>query len=135
MRLIITFLAALLFLSACTGPMDTGPGLPAISSQFSEAMRWQDYLGAGNYLQTDIRSAFLDQFEQDEDLHVIESRIVSVELNAETGMVEADYRLEYYRLPSMRVKKWQWSQQWQLQSQKGLKSGIWLITNPPPPLP
>ncbi len=135
MRFIVTFLAALLLLPACAGTLDTGPGLPVISNQFSEAMRWQDYIGAGNFLGSDVRSEFLNQFQQDEDLRVVESRIVSVGLKSDADIVVADYELEYYRLPSMRVKKWHWAQEWQLQSQKGLKTGVWLITNSPPPLP
>lgn len=136
MRLLFSLFACLLmFLSACSGPLDTGPGLPAISKQFSEAMRWQDYIGAGFSLHEDVRGAFLDQFQQEVDVRVVESRIVSIELDAATKTAEADYRLEFYRLPSMRVKEWQWNQQWQLQQQKSLKSAVWQIVNPPPPLP
>ena len=126
---------ALLFLPGCTKPIDTGPGLAVIGEQFSEAMRWQDYIGAANFLQQDVRTAFLAQFEQDEDLHVVESRIVSVEFNTDDGTATADYRLQFYRLPSMRVKKWQWSQRWQLSRQKMLETNSWQIVNSPPALP
>lgn len=129
------FFFLLVLLSGCSGPIDTGPGLGTISNQFSEAMRWQDYVGAGRSLQKDVRGAFLEQFQRDEDLHVVESRIISIELNTETGTAEADYRLKFYRLPSLRVQKWQWLQHWQLSRQKALKSNTWLIVNAPPPLP
>lgn len=135
MRFIIFVIcSALLVLPACTGPLDTGPGLDVISDGFCAAMRWRDFIGAGNYLKEDVRNDFLDQFQQDEDLHVVDSRIEQIKLNSETGIAEADYRLEYYRLPSMRVKKWQWTQQWQLISQEALKASVWQIINRPPPL-
>lgn len=135
MRLLCSLLGTLFFVVACAGSFDAGKDMTAFGDQFSEAMRWQDYLGAANLLHADVRKDFLDQFQQDDDLRVVESRIVSIDLNAEIKVATADFRLEFYRLPSMRVKKWQWSQEWQLQQQKGFKSPVWLIVNPPPPLP
>lgn len=135
MRLVVPLLGVLFFVVACAGSFDPGQEMPAFGDQFSEAMRWQDYLGAANFMHADVRQAFLDQFQQEEDLRVVESRIVSIDLSAETGSAKADYRLEFYRLPSMRVQKWQWSQEWQPQQQKALKSAVWQIVAPPPPLP
>lgn len=136
MRFIACFFSlSLLFLSACAGALDVGPGLDVIGGQFREAMRWQDYVGAGRHLQQDVRADFVDQFQAEEDLHVVESRLASIELRPETGSAEAVYQLEFYRLPSTRVKKWQWTQQWQFYRQKSLKSGTWKIVNSPPPLP
>ena len=134
MRILSTLLL-LCFLSACLAPIDVGPGLAKISQEFSESMRWQDYPSAAAYLQQDIRDAFLKQFREDEDLHVVDSRILSVDLHKNEGWADAEYVLEYYRLPSTRIKKWRWEQHWRLIKEKLTKPGVWLIENAPPAFP
>jgi hypothetical protein len=124
-----------LWLSACLGTIDTGPGLPQISSNFSESMRWSDFRTAALYLQPQVKEVFLEQFHEDPDLHIVDSRMVSVELNEAKDRARAEYVLEYYRLPSSRVKKWYWQQQWALAPGKLAKAGTWLIQNAPPELP
>lgn len=128
--LLVSFL-----LAACLGPADVGPGLPKTSQGFSESMRWRDFQSAALYLQASAQGAFLEQFKQDEDLHVVDSRIVKVDLHEEEGWAEAEYMMEYYRLPSTRIKKWYWTQRWTKVQEKMTKSGIWLIENAPPALP
>jgi hypothetical protein len=112
-----------------------GPGLDKISSGFSESMRWRDYQGASAYVHPSARGAFLEQFQEDEDLHVVESHIVSIDMNQGEGQADAVYEMKYYRLPSSRIKKWQWQQQWRLVQEKATKPGVWLIENEPPMLP
>ena len=135
MRNLFALLLLASLLTACLGVIDLSPGLDKISQGFSEAMRWQDYPNAANYLQPAVRGAFLKQFEEDEDLHVVGSRILSI--NMHQGGLEADtvYLFEYYRLPSSRIKKWRWEQQWRLVQEKATKPGVWLIENEPPVLP
>jgi hypothetical protein len=119
--LMIMFLGVLL--SACLGPIDAGPGLPKTSQGFSESMRWQDFQGAALYLQPEVRDLFLERFKEDEDLHVVDSRILKVDLHASEGWAEAEYMMEYYRLPSSRVKKWRWGTALAAGSGKGDKTG------------
>ncbi len=122
-------------LTACLGPVNVGPGLDKISQGFSESMRWRDFPNAATYVHLDVREAFLEQFTEDEDLHVVESHILSIDMYQHEGRADAVYVLEYYRLPSSRIKKWRWEQQWRLIQQKVTKPGVWLIENEPPPLP
>jgi hypothetical protein len=121
-------------LIACAMPVEMGPDLETTSSRFSEAMRWRDFAGAANFLEPGVRAVFLRQF-QDDNLHVIESRIISVQLAENGESATADYLLEYYLLPSNRIKKWHWQQQWQLPGSKGMKSRYWMIQNDPPAFP
>lgn len=133
MRFLVIAVAVLL--TACLGPMDAGPGLPQTSQGFSESMRWGDFQSAALYLQAEVRDVFLDQFHEDEDLHIVDSRILKVDLHENEGWAQADYVMEYYRLPSNQIKKWHWSQRWNLVQQKVTKPGVWLIENAPPKLP
>ncbi len=128
-------LVALLF-CACAGPVEVGPGLPKTVKGFSEALRWRDFQTAALYLQPHAREVFLAAFSRDdEDLHIVDSRILKVDLHDGEGWAEADYQMEYYRLPSSQVKKWRWRQRWVLVREKMTKPGYWLIENPPPALP
>ena len=115
-------------------PIETGPDLQATSSRFCEAMRWRDFVGAANLLLPTSRELFLQQF-QDENLHVVESRVVSVALDESTTGASAEYVMEYYRLPSNRIKKWRWQQQWQLAPPPNATTRLWLIHNDPPAFP
>jgi hypothetical protein len=58
-----------------------------------------------------------------------------VDLHKNEGWADAEYVLEYYRLPSTRIKKWCWEQRWRLIKEKMTKPGVWLIENIPPALP
>lgn len=135
MRNLFTLLLLCPLLTACLGTVDVGPGLDKISQGFSESMRWSDYKSAAGYVHPDARDAFREQFTEDEDLHVVDSRILSIDMFQDEGRADAVYVMEYYRLPSSRIKKWHWEQQWRLIQEKLTKPGVWLIENEPPGLP
>ena len=106
MKKIICFLL-LLGLTGCAMPSSFGPDLKTTSNNFCEAMRWRDFIGAANFLEPTARDEFLQQF-QDDNLFVVESRAVAVQVAASTESASADYLLEYYLLPSNQIKKWRW---------------------------
>jgi hypothetical protein len=134
-RFRFVWFAALVFLSGCLNSLELGPGLDKTSIGFSEAMRWQDYRGAVHFLHSEAQEGFLAQFPEDEDLRVVDSQILSIEFEEGQKTALADYRLEYYRLPSGSIKKWRWEQQWQLVIDKDSKIALWKILNPPPQFP
>jgi len=123
-----------LSLTSCLGTVDLGPGLGKISYGFSESMRWSHFSRAADYVDESVRDVFLKQFRADEDLHIVDSAILSINMYPQ-GRADAVYVMEYYRLPSSRIKKWRWEQQWRLAQGKLSKSGVWLIENEPPLLP
>ncbi len=135
MRNLWTLLLLSPLLTACLGTVDVGPGLDTISRGFSESMRWSDYSGALRYVHPDVHAAFSEQFTEDEDLRIVDSKMLGIDMGQEKGQADAVYVLEYYRLPSSRVKKWRWEQQWRLVQKKVTKPGVWLIENEPPSLP
>jgi len=135
MRNLFTLLLLCPLLTACLGGVDVGPGLDEISRGFSESMRWSDYPNAAAYVHPDARAAFIKQFKEDADLHVVESHILSIDMHKQEGWADAAYVMEYYHLPSSRIMKWRWEQRWRLIKEKMTKPGVWLIENEPPPLP
>ncbi len=135
MRNLLILLLLSPLLTACLGTVDTGPGLDKISKGFSESMRWSDFTTAAGYVDPEVRGEFLEQFSEDDDLRIVESRILSIDMDRQEMQAKAVYSMEYYRLPSSRVKKWRWEQQWRLGETTLTKSGVWLIENGPPKLP
>ena len=135
MRSVFAWLALLLVLSGCSGVVEERKGakLTDVSERFCKAMRWGDYIGAGNFVRKDLRQEFIDLFQQQEELRISDSRIISI-LPRE-GYTEAVYQMEYYYLSSMRLQKWQWRQQWTYEQFDGLKFGLWMIDNLPPEFP
>lgn len=135
-RIFSCCLLLLPLLFACVGPLDTGPSLGESCHRFSEAMRWHDFIGAAMFVQQAVQPEFTARFPQDDDdLRIVGSRVDSIEVSEDQQSAEATYVLEYYRLPSSRVKKWHWSQHWRQYRKNISKPGLWLIENAPPPLP
>ena len=129
------FLLMLLFsLSACAMPIDKGPDLGTLSTQFSDAMRWRDVTGAANLLDEAVREPFIEQF-QDDDIHVVESQVVTVLLDETLENAKVEYLMDYYLLPSTRIKKWSWHQQWQLIHNEESRTSLWQIQDAPPAFP
>lgn len=133
---LLLFCVICLLLSGCAAlPGGEAANLPQIAERFTEAMRWQDWDGAAKYVESQQRSAFFEQFKEDPDLHVVESMIQRVYSDRADGIVKVVYLLEYYRLPSNRIDRWTWKQEWRPQPDRFGKETVWLISNPPPPLP
>lgn len=127
---------ACLLLSGCA--VLTGgetANLSQIAERFSEAMRWKDWYGAARYVEAEQRPAFLEQFKEDPDLFVVDSQIQNIHPGVTDDGVEVVYLLEYYRLPSSRIDRWIWKQEWRRQPSGFGKEAVWLISDPPPPLP
>lgn len=129
----VSVLLVLLF--GCAKPMAPSSDLLGTSKHFSQAMRWRDYIGAGRHLRENVRNELFAIFQDDEDLRIVDSVIFSIDLADDGKSAKVDYRMQYYRLPSLRVKKWQWLQEWHLERNKIMKSDLWLISNSPPPAP
>lgn len=135
MRNIFTLLLLTLLLTACLSSFKPAAKQDKVSEGFSEAMRWSDFQGAAAYVNLRVRGAFMEQFPEDDDLHIVDSSISSVELGQDEERVDVVYVMEYYHLPSSKIKKWRWTQQWRLIKKNDSDSGAWLIDNEPPPLP
>lgn len=128
-------LLLLLTLTACANSFKMGPGLDKTSFRFSQAMRWQDYHGAASHVHPDVQEAFFELFPEDDDLRIVDSRILTIRVNEDQKTARADFQLEYYRLPSNSIKKWRWEQKWELVGEKATRPALWMVRNVPPPLP
>ncbi len=135
LRNFFILLFVLPFLTACLGSSAAGTTPDKPSEGFSESMRWGDYSGAADYVAPSVRDAFLEQFQEDDDLHVVDSSVSKIDVGKDPNRVVAYYVMEYYHLPSSQIKKWRWKQQWRLIVDEESKDEVWLIDNKPPTLP
>lgn len=113
------------------------PAETFVSSQedFSNRLRWRDCSGAGRYLAAEHKSEFLEFCLSDDDLHFLSVESQGTTLAVDQRSAETLTLVEYYRLPSMVVKKYRLKQQWVYHQPDHNKSGTWEITSPFPLLP
>ncbi len=136
-RLLIIMLFLLLALTGCAGTEKYNPTTDFVltTNNFCEALRWKDFFGASRYVVPAAQEEFLAQFEEDPDLFVVDSRVKKIDLEKKENGAEVVYEMEYYHLPSSRVRTWTWTQEWILIREKTLKQGVWLIEKAPPEVP
>jgi hypothetical protein len=127
-RLYLIILCAVM-LSGCSMAVRPGDSFVAARDDFVERLRWGDYQGVGRYLEEKGRIAFLEQFSGVEDLRFVQVDPVSAELTDENRRAVSWTMLEYYRLPSVVVKKYRLRQEW------AFRDGAWRIVSPFPVLP
>ena len=136
MRNLMIVAVSCFLLTACNSAMQMGgSNLEEIAQGFSESMRWHDFPNAAGYIDPEARIDFEEKFIEDDDLRIVESRVLSVDILPDGEHADIVYQLEYYHLPSSRIKKWRWKQRWELGNERMIKTGIWMIKNEPPDLP
>ncbi len=136
MLLRIVLLVLLLLSGGCFKTPQLGPDLPELTDDFREAMRWKDFTTAAGYMTPEVRDDFNLKFTEDKDLYVVGSKFRSVTMHVDEQWAEALYVLEYYRLPSSRIKEWHWTQRWKIVSDGGVThADVWQISEMAPPVP
>jgi hypothetical protein len=129
-KLYLILLGSVLLASCATATgMQAGNLFMSARDDFSQRLRWQDYQGAARYLPVEARSAFLEQFVGQEDLRFVAVEPVSADMGDQNQHAETLTVLEYYRLPSVVVRKYRLRQKWTF------KDGVWQIDSPFPELP
>jgi len=128
-------LLVVVLLSSCGWAVRPGETLLDARDDFTQRLRWHDCNGAGRYLASEVQNAFLESCETDEDLHFVHVEPQSLDFSDDQRQADSVTLLEYYRLPSVVVKKYRLRQQWAYRQGEGMKQGIWQITSPFPELP
>jgi hypothetical protein len=129
------FLFCCFLLTGCANKVDLGPGYEVLSKHFLQAMRWQDFQGAAVHLQDGERRKLLASFDGSEDLHIVDAEYKYSRPNKKMGTAESELILEYYLLPSTRVKEWVWKMDWVLIPVDTKQRGTWQIQGAPPAFP
>lgn len=132
--LVISLAAVLLVSCGMTvrSPKDT---FLTARDDFSKRLRWQDCNGASRYLVAEQKMDYLESCQGTEDLRLVHVEAQASVLAEDNRSAETVILLEYYRLPSVVVKKHRLRQQWKYRQDDPNKSGSWEITSPFPELP
>ncbi|MEZ4484402.1 MAG: hypothetical protein R2864_07330 [Syntrophotaleaceae bacterium] len=102
---VYAMLLVVVLLSSCSLAVRPGDSLLEARDDFSQRLRWQDCNGAGRYLAPEQKADFLERCQADEDLHYVGVETQSVELSDDQRQADTVTLVEYYRLPSVVVKK------------------------------
>ncbi len=132
---VFSMLLVVVLLSSCGWAARPGETLLDARDDFTQRLRWQDCNGAGRYLAPEQQEAFLENCQVDEDLRFVNVEAQSVELSDDKRQADTVTLLEYYRLPSVVVKKYRLKQEWVYQQGEGMKQGVWKVVSPFPELP
>ncbi len=92
-------------------------------------LRWQDLHGAAKHMVPEHRSSLIKTFSAAKDLKITGLNLVTAEPDLKEGVAPAVYRMEYYLLPSVTLRSFEWNVDWEM------VDGGWVITNPFPELP
>lgn len=122
-------------LGGCANLYNPAAEWPQVGNDFVQRLRWRDYSGAANHVEETRRSAFLAWAGRLEALQLVDGRLESFVLKDNDQRAEAVAVLDYYRLPSARVRSWQLLQQWEYQGAGKLTPGTWQLISafPDPP--
>lgn len=132
---VYAMLLVMVLLSSCSWAVRPGETLLDARDDFAQRLRWQDCTGAGRYLAPEPQAEFLESCQSDEDLHFVGVEPQSVTLSDDEQQADTVTLLEYYRLPSVVVKKFRLRQEWVYQQGEGMKQGVWQVVSPFPTLP
>lgn len=137
LRTVRVYLILLLvvLLSSCGMALQPENSLLDARSDFAQRLRWHDCNGAARYLAPEVKEAFLEGCQDNDDLRYVHVELQSLDFGENQRQAEGSMQLEYYRLPSVVVKKHSLRQQWSYFKGEGMKQGVWQITSPFPELP
>lgn len=136
MRAILGLAAAaiVLCLLGCATAARQVQSFDAVSFDYVQRLRWEDWPGVGQYAPDEEREAFIQRMLAEKDLHITDVRQEGIE-TAEEGRATVRLAVEYYRLPSPTVKTLRLRQEWALVEGSRDRPGGWRLLAPLPPLP
>ena len=118
LRLLPVFV--LVFVAACASLPKAGETFPDATHDFTTRLRWGDYSGVAHYLTPENRAAFLAEFNDEQDLNIVDVRLDSVEQDNDDKQAKTCLTVEYYRLPSTIIKTSRFCLDW---TYLGINSG------------
>jgi hypothetical protein len=107
-------LVLVLVIVSCGGHVQTPPDkLDEMSrDDFISAMRWKQYQVAASLMKPEYREDFLKTFNALKDLNIVDVRLIDLKTFQEDRRFETTIEMDYYLLPSITVKTFQFKQTW-----------------------
>ena len=130
----LLLVGALVLTAACSVLPTYKDDFTKKNEDFILRIRWLDFAGASLHFENEIRTEFVERFEDVDDLKVTEFSIARIDIDAPKEKVTVHYRLEYYLLPSATIKKERFPLTWEKQPGDEQGKAYWRITDPFPEL-
>ena len=127
--------ALLLLTTACTMLPSHKDDFTKKNEDFMMRVRWLDIPGASLHFEKEYRQELVERFEESEDLKITGFEMARADIDIPEEKVVVHYRLEYYILPSVTVKKKKFSLTWEQPAVDSSGNAYWRITEPFPELP
>lgn len=131
-RRTLSLLLLTLILSGCRNPYLIAQRFEDSSREHNRLMRWQGLeqscvIFAGDQ----VRDACLERARAAKDVSVADYRVTSTELDVDRGTATVRMEVDYFVLPSTRLKTVEDVQEWRYVEEEE-RGSRWLLVTPPP---
>ena len=127
---------ALLFLVACAAPLQPTAKLGEMSrDDFMDAMRWKRFQVAASLMEPAFRKDFLATFAALKEIHITDVRLIDMQPSDENRRFKTTVEMDYYLLPSVTVKTFQFDQTWVFYGEEGQALQGYFVASPFPDFP
>lgn len=110
---VLSVFVMLLSLIACSGHLKPVGEIGEKSrDDFMNAVRWKQYKVAADFMLPENRQDFLTTFNKLKDIHITDVRLLDLKETAEGRRFETSIEMDYYLLPSVSVKTFNFEQTW-----------------------
>jgi len=128
---------AILCLQGCllSYPARTERTFSKFARDYASRLRWMDYSAAASFMNDDVKSDFQEAKTSLEEIQVVDVVLETVDLESGEREGFSTILLEYYRLPSVSVRKTRIRQKWVFREAFNHRGGEWKIETPFPEIP
>lgn len=110
------------------------PAVTDAEQDFSTRLRWLDFSGAARHLRPEFQKSFRTRFDALDGLQITDTRILRRE-EIDPEHIDSRLEIDYYRLPSVKVKTRQLNLAWEYVDRGRWQQGYWRISTPFPEFP
>lgn len=117
----LTLLSSLLVMgTACSMPFLVKDEFDRSSTEYARLLRWQELeKAADTYVDASLLAEYRKRIVAAKDVRVVDYRIKSVECDPKAKKAEVTMELDYYSIPSTRVKTLSDTQKWLYKEEAG----------------
>lgn len=130
--LLFSLLLTVLLLAACTSlySANAASKWPQLGQDYLRSLRWRDYSATAAFFVEEERATFLARSDELNALQMVDGRLESHSLADDRRHAETVIVLEYYRLPSAKVRQVTLRQQWEYRQEGNVAPGAWFVVTP-----
>ena len=125
MRNLLFVFSVVIIAAACSLNMAMQQDFAKSSEDYNRSLRWGEFEKASLYVPESGFDAFMKKVSRSKDVKVVDLRTLRINFDKKKGEAKVRVEIDYYRLPSMKVKTLIDTQKWMYVEEKGEK--IWRL--------